>query len=321
MTAIYSALYVPFGFLFRIFFNFIPDYGIALFLFALFFRLILVPTSVKQQRGSAKTTRMQPKIKRIQQKYAHIEPANERQAKVQAETQELYQREGYSPMAGGCLPLLIQMPILIGIYGIVRQPLTYVLQISSEAIDALSEAAASLGFISDSTLYAETGIITNIEAIAENFPNLVSQYSDVFATIGDFGYKIFGINLGDIPSTDTIWNFFSATNAQRMLLLIPLLSFLTSMSTALLTQRRQKKANPNAENQQMMGCMTLTMPLMSLWFTFQFPAGMGMYWILSNSFAFIQTFVLGKIYAPGKVMARDMVEETIYRRSYEKTKK
>lgn len=319
MSSLYSALYVPFGFLFRIFFNVISDYGIALFLFALFFRLILVPTAIKQQRGSAKTTRMQPKIKRIQERYAHIEPANERQAKVQAETSELYQREGYSAMSAGCLPLLIQMPILIGIYGIVRQPLTYVLQISTDAIAALTEAAESV--LGSTGLYVETEIITNIEAIAAAFPELVAQYSDVFATISGFGYTIFGINLGDIPSTSTITNFFSATSAERMLLLIPLLSFATSMATTLLQQARQKKANSNAENQAMMGCMMLMMPLMSLWFTFQFPAGMGMYWILSNLFAFIQTLILGRIYSPSKILAHDMVEETIYRRSYEKTKK
>lgn len=320
MSSLYSALYVPFGFLFRIFFNFISDYGIALFLFALFFRLLLVPTAIKQQRGSAKTTRMQPKIKRIQQRYAHVEPANERQAKIQADTQELYSKEGYSAMSAGCLPLLIQMPILIGIYGIVRQPLTYVLQISSEAIAALTEAAESV--LGSTGLYVETEIITNIEAIAAAFPDLVSQYSDVFATIGNFGYTIFGINLGDIPSTSTIWNFFDATNAERMLLLIPLLSFSTSMLTTLLQQARQKKANPNAENQAMMGCMMLMMPMMSLWFTFQFPAGMGMYWILSNLFAFIQqTLILGRVYSPSKILAHDMVAETVYRRSYENTKK
>lgn len=74
------------------------------------------------------------------------------------------------------------------------------------------------------------------------------------------------------------------------------------------------------ENAQMMGCMMLMTPLMSLWFTFQFPAGMGMYWILSNILAFFQTLILGKIYAPRKTVAKLMVEETIYRRSYEKTK-
>ena len=82
----------------------------------------------------------------------------------------------------------------------------------------------------------------------------------------------------------------------------------------------RSKTNPGAQMQGM-GCMMLSMPLMSLWFTFQFPAGMGMYWILSNLFAFFQTLVLGYVYAPRKLIARQMVEETIDRRSYERTKK
>lgn len=93
------------------------------------------------------------------------------------------------------------------------------------------------------------------------------------------------------------------------------------MLTSVLTQVRQKKSNPGGmENAQMMGCMMLTMPLMSLWFSFQFPAGMGMYWILSNILAFFQTLILGRIYAPRKIIAKLMVEETIERRSYEKAK-
>lgn len=75
------------------------------------------------------------------------------------------------------------------------------------------------------------------------------------------------------------------------------------------------------ENAQMAGCMMLSMPLMSLWFSLQFPAGMGMYWIFSNIIAFVQTLVLGHIYAPNKLVARSMVEETIEKRSYEKAKK
>ena len=75
------------------------------------------------------------------------------------------------------------------------------------------------------------------------------------------------------------------------------------------------------ENQQMMGCMMLSMPLMSLWFTWSMPAAMGMYWTLSNLLAFLQTLILGHFYAPRKTIAKLMVDETIYRRSYENTKK
>ena len=109
--------------------------------------------------------------------------------------------------------------------------------------------------------------------------------------------------------------------ASIAVLAIPVLSGLTSLLTSVVSQVRQKKANPNMENQQMMGCMMLSMPLMSLWFTWSMPVAMGMYWILSNILAFVQTLVIGNIYAPRKTIAKLMVEETVYRRSYEKNRK
>ena len=75
------------------------------------------------------------------------------------------------------------------------------------------------------------------------------------------------------------------------------------------------------ENQQMMGCMMFSMPLLSVWIAWSLPVGMGMYWIISGLVAFVQTLILGNIFAPRKTIARDMVEETIYRRSFEKNKK
>lgn len=319
MDSFFQILYVPFGFLFRILFDFVGNYGLALVIFTLFFRLILMPSSIKQQKASAKTYRMQPKLRRIREKYQDYAP-NERNQKIQMETNELYQREGYSAMTGGCAPLLLQLPILWGLYGIIRMPLTHVLNIGKEAVTALTTAAQELGLASNAS-YIESAVISNINALAEASPDLVAQYPDVFEKIQNFNFTIFGIDLGAIPSWSTFSNWGEATTQAKLLVFIPILSALTSLLTSVLSQVRQKKANPNMENAQMMGCMMLSMPLMSLWFTFQFPAGMGMYWILSNLFAFFQTLILGHLYAPRKTVAQLMVNETIERRSYEKAKK
>ncbi|MBO5184332.1 MAG: membrane protein insertase YidC, partial [Clostridia bacterium] len=108
-----------FGFLFRILYQFINNYGLALLIFTLFFRLILLPSTIHQQKGSAKTVRLQPKLKRIREKYQDYAPAEKNQ-KIQEETNELYQREGYNAMTSSCMPLLFQLPILWGLYGVVR---------------------------------------------------------------------------------------------------------------------------------------------------------------------------------------------------------
>ncbi len=315
----FDFLYNIFGFLFRILMQFVSDYGLALVIFTVFFRLVLLPTSIKQQKSSAKTVRMQPKLRRIREKYQDYSP-QERNMKIQQETNELYQREGYSAMTGGCAPLLLQMPILWGLYGIIRKPLTYVLALPEDVITAVTEAVTKLGLAGQKTVaYAETIAISKIDEIAKGVPELMTKYGEEIAKIQDFNFSIFGIDLGLVPSE--IYDTLKLSAEALPILAVPVLSGLTSLMTSVLTQARQKKANPNMENQQMMGCMMLWMPLMSLWFTWNFPVGMGMYWILSNLLAFLQTLILGNIYAPRKTIAKLMVEETIYRRSYEDNRK
>ncbi len=320
MDSFFQILYVPFGFLFRILFDFVGNYGLALVIFTLFFRLILLPSAVKQQKGMAKQYRLQPKLKRIREKYQDYAP-NERNQKIQMETNELYQQEGYSAMSAGCLPMLLQLPILWGLYGIIRMPLTHVLGISEEAVVALTTAVKGLADVgARSVAYAESLVISHLDELLTANPDLMTKFPEAIAKIQEFDFRIFGIDLGSIPSTGTFSNWAESTNEAKLILLVPILSGLTSLLTSVLSQVRQKKTNPDAQMQGM-GCMMLTMPLMSLWFTFQFPVGMGMYWILSNVFAFFQTLILGHFYAPRKTVAQHMVAETIERRSYEKAKK
>lgn len=311
-------LYEIFGFLFRILFDLVKNYGIALVLFSLFFRIILLPSTIKQQKSSAKTMRLQPKLKRIREKYQDYNP-QDRQRKIQEETSALYQREGTSPMGGGCLPLLIQLPILWGLYGVIRNPLSYVLNISEEARNALKNVVVEMGLADEKNAYIESIILSKIEEIKVAGGEALAAFGAEIEKISDFDFTIFGIDLGLIPKEV---HAASGINAGTILILaIPVLAGLSSLLTSLISHIRQKKANPNMENQQMMGCMMFSMPLMSVWIAWGFPVGMGMYWILSSLIAFVQTLVLGHIYAPRKTIARDMVDETIYRRSYENTKK
>ncbi len=313
----FDFLYGIFGFLFRFFLDFVGNYGLALVIFTLLFRLFLLPSTVKQQRSSAKMVRLQPKINRIKEKYQDYAP-QERQQRIQMETSELYQREGYSAMGASCLPLLFQLPILWGLYGIIRQPLTYVLELSKEAITALTDSAVSLGLIAENKIaYAESLIISSLNSIVEGSPELLDKFGAEIEAIRNFDFTVFGVELGSIPSA--VYADKGISKESIIVLLVPVLSGLTSLMTTLLTQIRQKKNNQGM-NMQGMGCMMLMMPLWSVVLVWSFPVGMGMYWILSNIFAFVQTLILGYLYAPRKTIARDMVEETIYRRSYEQMK-
>ncbi len=312
-------LYGIFGYLFRILYGFVANYGIALVIFTVFFRVILLPSNIKQQKSSAKMMRLQPKLKRIREKYQDYNP-QERQQKIQMETSELYQKEGYSSMGASCLPLLLQFPILIGLYGIIQKPLTYVLNLSAEVITSLTEAATALGLQEAAgkrgAFYLEPIVITNIEKILEAKPEFLTTFANEIEAIRNFDFRIFGIDLGLIPND--VYKSMGLNKETIFILAIPVLSGIASLLTSLLSQIRQKKTNPDMQNQQMMGCMMLMMPIWSVYLCWNFPVGMGMYWILSSLIAFFQTLIIGHFYSPRKVLAKAMVEETVNRRAYEK---
>lgn len=317
--AIFEFLYPVFGFIFRIFFDLVKHYGLALLLFTIFTRLILLPSTIKQQKASAKTMRLQPKLRRIREKYQDYNP-QERQQKIQQETSALYQREGTSPMGGGCLPLLIQFPILFGLYGVIREPLSYVLNLSKETLNAISTATGISPISGTKAGYNQFQAITLIkEKLAAGVTEFEGVSAEAIEQIENFNFKILGIDLGLVPKDIFAAKDFSL--AGILVIAVPIVAGLSQLLTSLVSHIRQKKANPNMENQQMMGCMLFGMPLFSVWIAWSLPVGMGMYWILSSIIAFVQMLILGHIYAPRKTVARLMVEETIYRRSFEKNKK
>ena len=296
MNAIYDILGVPFGFVLKLIFDAVNNYGVALVLFTLFARLLMFPTSLHQQKGTAKTQRLQPKLRNIQEKYKGDNK------KIQEETQALYQREGHNPMNAGCLPLLIQMPIIFGLIGVIYNPLTYALEIPKEYILTLTTAITELfPDLAKNTRTIQLTIIGNIGELKNLIPE---QYYNIIA---DFNFTFLGLPLGATPDKlhfDKLWA-------------VPILSGITSFATSIFTFLKQKQTNPEMSKNPAMGCMTFGMPLFSTYFTFLFPVGIGIYWIASNVFAFAQTVILSYTHSPKKLIAKLMVEETIQRRSKE----
>lgn len=304
-------VYLPFAWILEQFYNLSGNYVVALFFFAIVFKLILLPSSISQQKSSAKMQRIQPKVRRIQARYAGD------QKKIQEETQALYQREGYNPMgAQGCLPLLIQMPIIILLYNIIYQPLKYVLRIDAKELAALTEAIKKV---------TEVKTDRQIEMIImDNFSEISNVVSgETAGRIEEFieNFSAFGMSLTTNPNFDAIKNWATSETGAKLLILIPVLSGVTSLLTSIITQARQKKENPEMAKNPTMGCMTYVMPLMSVWFAFQFPAGIGVYWIFQNILSTVQMLVLNKIYRKEKILAKELVYETVMRRSKENNAK
>ncbi len=308
MSGLYDALAVPFGYVLHLFYNLFDNYLISLFVLTLLVKLLLLPSSISQQKNSAKQTRLQPKLNRIRQKYSNGgQPTREMQMKIQEETQALYQKEGFSPMSGGCLPLLIQFPIMIGLYGVVYTPLSKVLNISTELVN---KAASALNIVDPNAAKGgmnriEIQLLSEINA--NNMPDVLAPYAEDILRLKD-QFMLFGkLDLTQIPQ----WK------EPSILWLIPALVLVLGLVTSLIMFQKQKQTNPEMAKNPSMGCMTFMSPLMSVWFTFLFPAGVGVYWIMSSFFQLVQTILLNATHNPQKVIAKAMIDETVERRSRE----
>jgi len=289
-------LYNIFGYVLRELYVLIDNYGLALILLTLIARLIMLPSSIKQQKGTAKMQRMQSKVRKIQQQYAGD------QKKIQEETQALYSREGYNPMGSGCLPLVLQLPVIYGLIGVIYRPLTYVLNIPEETVATLTKAAETVLEVSTkNNRTIELLIIENIDKFTQYIP------AEIYKTISEFDFEFLSISLGQVPSI----------KEPSILWLIPILALVSNLASSLFMYIRQKETNPAMAKNPSMGCMTFGMPIFSLIFTFQFPVGIGVYWIASSFIAFIQTVILNLIYSPKKTMTRLLIDETVQRRSKE----
>lgn len=294
---------IPFGYLIGFFYSISGNYLLSLLFMTICVKLILLPSSIKQQKSMAKSQRMQPKIKRIKEKYGS------NQQKMQEEMNALYAKEGYSAMTGGCTSMLIQFPIMMGVYLVNYRILSYVLRIPENVLETIKAAVRALPEFANN----KRGEY-QIELMAiEYFDKLDKSQipADVVEKIEVFidKFSLFGVDLALTPNVK-----MGAT----LLWLIPILTGVTSLMMAVYTYLRQRKTNPEMANNPSMGCMSLMTPVMSVWFSFMFPASVGVYIIMSSILSFIQMIALYQIYSPKKVLAKTMVDETINRRAREK---
>ena len=301
-------LAIPFSYVLSGLYSLTDRYLLSIFLLTLIVRLLLLPSSIKQQKNSAKQVRLNAKVNKIRQKYAG------NQQKIQEETQALYQREGFCAANMGCSSLAITMNVMIGLYEVIYRPLSGVLKFSTETVEKLKTA---LGIVVDATKKGSTDRMSELHILnkfSENKDKIADILNaDQIEALENFkdNFNIFGIDLSLTPDRSDL----------SILWIIPILAFLTAMASSIFMYIRQRKQNPDMAKNPAMGCMTFMSPLMSLAFTFMFPAGVGVYWIISNIFAFIQQVALAALYSPKKVIAQQMVDETVVRRSKENNTK
>lgn len=279
-----SILGYPLGWIMWALYQVIPNYAVALILFTLVTRLILLPFAIKQQKSTVKMISFKPKLDEINAKYA-----NNKQ-KQQEEMLKLYQEEGYNPMSG-CLPLLIQFPILFGLIDVIYKPLTHIIRLPEEIIEKGIEIVTASGTVGYSP---EIQIFNGVK---QGLPEFDVLGADAIARISELNLTFLGLDLAQQPTWG--WN---------VLILIPILSGVTSLLMSIVTMRTSAASQTEGGGQGMTKGMMYIMPIFSLIFAMQVPAGVGLYWVFSNIFAIIQSLVLNKLYNPAEMAAKAKAE-------------
>ena len=277
---------VPFGWLLGLLYQLTTNYGVALILFSILVKLILLPTTIKSKRSMMKMSRLTPQIQYIQKKYEND------QQKQTAEMQALYKKEGVS-MGGGCLWSLLPLFILIPLYNVVRQPITYILQ-ERDAANALVQAVmtAKPALFEGANEYyhqmiAAANLTPEIVATVEGVKNAAWAGAGV-------NFTFLGIDLSMIPTYNVFSGAFWASWAIVGAFLLPVLATASQFLTMFISQKvndslvtnekgiKDKDAAKNSEANKTGKVMMYTMPLMTLFIGYSMPAAMSLYWLIQG---------------------------------------
>lgn len=322
MMGIFSIFATPLGYLMRWIYELVPSYVVTILLFTLLVRLVLFPLSIKNQKSQADRARLAPRLERIQKKYA-----GDRQ-KLAEKQQQLYEKEGVS-LAGGCLPMVAQMLVLMSIIAVIYKPLTYVQRVDASVMNTCvtaitdtfdeKEAKENKNRYSESSYYRELYLLKGLDeyreemtvALQEKEKMSADKAEEVLQTMEKTreDFTLFGISLLDVPSETGI--------KPNWLWLIAIASGLAALAQSMISMR-YSKATMSAEQQKAAGCsngmMMYGMPIFSLFIAFSVPGGVALYWVFSNLLGIVQTVVLNAMYNPAKIRAQAELEYAERRR-------
>ena len=294
MSTIGYYICVPFAWLVRLFYNLTNSYGVALILFTLVIKLIMLPFQMKSKKSMMRMSRVSGQMQELQKRYA------KNQAKLQEEMQRLYAEEGVNPMSG-CLWSLLPFPILIALYSIIRQPITHFMMLPESAVETLIQTATKAGvnmsnivMMKDGAAIVKNGV-TQLSAYGQINLVKAAQEKGLSTPEGwfDMNYNFLGLDL-----TATPWEYvknFTFTWAVIGVILIPILAGLSQFVFSKLTMKTQPQAD--TAGGASMKSMMYMMPLMSVYIAFIMPAALGVYWIAQSVFSLIQEAVLNKTFS------------------------
>ena len=356
---------------------FADNFALSVLVFTILVNVIMLPLTLKSQKSTAKQARVKHKLDALKKKYG-----DDRQKYSQA-MQEVYNKEGIS-MGGGCLPMIVRLLVMMGVYYAVVSPFTYVAGIDEAALNSAKQWAAYVNVVDnkaiaddvwqklgleakltdekvikadaaddkrDATFYAKLYIldgVANMEKVEDKTPQAtaleaikdtdnmvlreveIANYLDVNRSkyckavhdafiakggsmdkiSGDnkINFNLFGIDLTEYPEFS--WNFGNANWKWA----IPIASFVAAVASGLVSQKIQKKANPEAPN---MMAMMIIMPLFSLYIAFTTPCALGFYWTISSLVSGGLQILTQMLYGPAVVNARDQAKGIVLKAKQE----
>lgn len=278
-----------FGYLLNIINNLVNNYGLAIILFTVLIKLIMLPLSIKQQKTMKKSAKLQEQMKVLQFKYKN-DPE-----KLNREMMDLYKKENMSPFSG-CLSAILQIILLFSIFYMVRSPLTYMEKIDKTQIDSYVQQIKDSGK-TVSQAYSEIDIIREIEYLRNNNPE------DVTLQKVNLNMNFLGLDLSKIPQQNlNDWTVY----------IIPILYIISTFFSMKLTTSMQKNndnkkeltdgnSNENERNEmedamaQSNKMMSWMMPIMSVSISLVAPLGLALYWLINNILMICERLVLNKI--------------------------
>lgn len=286
-----------FGQAFYYIYRTIGNYGLAIIVITIIIRLALLPLSIKSTKSTQKMSALNPEVEKIKQKYKND------QQKQNAEIQKLYKENNVS-CAGGCLPMLLQFPVLIALFNVFRGALTYVIGLPAETVALI---AGRLG------IEPEQGNVFNelyiMDTLRQN-PEQMELVSDLIRSDQLINLDFLGLNLGKTPTINPSLLFGPEMQVYLPLLVIPILSVVAVMISQKLSQQPRAetpKKNPQAKNpaQGMQNMMKFLIPGMTLYFSFIFPTGLGLHWFFTYLFQIAQQVVINKMSLADKTRMAD----------------
>ena len=264
------------------------NYLFAILIFAVFVELVLLPFGISQQKKSIKQARLRPKEQAIRKKYAGRDD-RPTQTKMTEEIQELYQKEGYNPMSG-CLPLLIQFPLLMALVNVVYNPLKYICGLSDDAVLQIQSIVGTTS--GRSTM----GLLNKIKATPfDAFRNVEGFTEDIYNNMPNL--NVFGVLDLSLTPQQCMNGQALQTLAGWLVVLVPVITFVAYFLSMKLNRKFMYQPMNDA-SQATMGCsnnlMDIVMPLLSVFFAFTYPAALGLYWIFKCLLGLLKQFILSK---------------------------